>query len=157
MRYVALLSLSLLFSATLSAQDSRDLKVLIKDVEHAEAQTWVLLYEEGAGILTEDAPVTKREILQTDKGRGMVSFSDLEDGRYYAILAFSDMNGNGILDRKNGGRPAEPFVWTELGSFRDTPGFSDAAFELKSQTQAVLLEMTAVRYKAQDAAQLSSK
>ncbi len=153
----SLLLIAIALSGSLFAQQTQSLRVMVDRIPEGAAPTVVMLYGPGTQFLNDDAPVVAKMQIAAGETRGSLEFQELVSGKDYAVLAFQDLNGNGLLDRKNG-RPSESYVFTETGEFIGTPSFSDVSFRLSPETSAVLLNMVAVKNRAKEATEsLSSR
>ena len=141
MKIWSILLTALTIASAAAAQSTRNLRVLIDDIPPSEGYTWVLVFDESADFLHADANARIRQAVEPGQTRATVDLTGLQTDAWYAIAVFQDRNGNGSLDRANGGRPAEPYAYSELGRYLGTPTFSEAAFKLRPELHALLLEM----------------
>ena len=142
----------LALSGSLFAQQEQNLRVMIDNIPEDQAATMVVLYGQGTQFVNDDAASIQIQTVPAGQNRASLTFDGLQAGSYYALLAFQDVNGNGILDRKNG-RPTESYVFSESGTFVGTPSFSDVSFRLAQETTAILLDMNVVKVKVRPAAE----
>lgn len=90
-------------------------------------ETFVRAMEPSAGFLNDPARFGAVALRANGALKSTVVFGNLEPGRY-AVIAFHDENGNGILDRNFLGVPLEPYGFSNgrHGYFRP-PTFDEAA------------------------------
>lgn len=67
----------------------------------------------------------------------VVTFSDVTPG-IYAVAAFEDLNGNGVLDRSQNGLPLEPYGFSNNVGRRSTPRFEQAAVRVERDTSIAI-------------------
>lgn len=67
----------------------------------------------------------------------VVTFSDVPPG-IYAVAAFEDLNGNGVLDRSQNGLPLEPYGFSNNVGRRSTPRFEQAAVRVERDTSIAI-------------------
>ncbi len=143
MKILSLSTLMLVLSASLSAQQSQSLRVMVDRIPDEQATTMVMLYGAGTQFLNDQAEALQIHTIPAGQNRASLELDGLVSGQYYAIMVFQDLNGNGVLDRRNG-RPIEPYAFTEAASMTGTPSFSDVAFRLDEETSAILLNMVPI-------------
>jgi uncharacterized protein (DUF2141 family) len=146
----------LVFSTALFAQQTQSLRIMVDRIPEAESSTLVMLYGPGTQLLNESAEPLAQQTIPAGQTRASVDFEGLSSGAFYAVVVFQDLNGNGMLDRRNG-RPAEPYAYTNNPSFIGTPSFSDLAVRLNPETSALLLQMVQVKVKGRDSAVMSAR
>jgi uncharacterized protein (DUF2141 family) len=121
MKPAALLLLALLAGAA----HAGDLTIRVDDVNKAEGQVMVALYDSAGNFLKRSvqagaAPATA--------GTTTVVLKDLPPGEY-GIALYHDANGNGKMDRNAMGIPSEPYAFSNnaLGMM-GPPSFDQAKF-----------------------------
>ena len=65
------------------------------------------------------------------------TFSDVPPG-LYAVAAFEDLNGNGVLDRSQNGLPLEPYGFSNNAGRRAAPRFEQAAVSVDRDVSIVV-------------------
>lgn len=56
----------------------------------------------------------------------------------YAVVAWCDLDGNGLLDRDADGRPTEPFALSGVDELRGPPAFSDLRVAVEDSAEVLL-------------------
>ncbi len=109
------------------------LRVAVRGVETGGGRVFVSLC--SGGLEPQDCPIGMTAAA-TD---ALVTFTfpDVSPG-VYAVAAFQDRNGNGVLDKSRNGLPLEPYGFSN-GTGRPTvPRFERAAFQLGGDADVVV-------------------
>lgn len=115
----------------LQAQNDNHLEVKIKNIDLLEGQLYLSITSDSAlfpyGVIAEEnlrkAQITAHEMT--------LDFVNLPDGEY-AIALVQDLNGNGKMDTKKFGIPAEPFAFSNAALRKfGPPFFEQAKFEIR--------------------------
>lgn len=81
----------------------------------------------------------KGESLFVEKQEAIISFEDLQPGKY-AVAAYHDINNNEKLDRNFVGIPKEPYGFSGKKGF-GTPNFSRAQFTFGETDKSLIIKM----------------
>lgn len=111
-------------------------RVEVDGVEPGGGDVYVTLCQDG---LSEGACTRGRKVPDPSP-RLSVAFDDVAPGTY-AVAAFQDGNGNGIVDRTGLGLPLEPYGLSGGGGRRARPNFAEAAFHLAEPGTAVRVRL----------------
>jgi uncharacterized protein (DUF2141 family) len=120
---------------------------MVDAIPEEAGTAWVMIYDRETDFINAEAEPLASASIAPGSSRGTVDFSALNSNEFYAVAVFFDHNGNQQLDRSRSGRPAESYAFSEMGRYTGVPTFSDAAFQLRPGTSAILLTMNKVRYK----------
>jgi uncharacterized protein (DUF2141 family) len=103
------------------------LQVEILDLPRIAGQCMVAIYDDAESFQNVARAVLKQSVPIKD-GSAKVEFADLSAGTY-AIAAFLDANGNGVLDKNLLGVPTEAYGFSNNARGRlGPPPFQQAAF-----------------------------
>lgn len=111
-----------LAAAAASLSQAADLTIRVDNVQSAEGQVMVALYD-GAGYLKQPLRTVN---VPAAKGATTLVVQDLAPGAY-AIAAYHDRNANGKLDANPMGMPVEPYAFGNDAQGRMGPPSFDAA------------------------------
>lgn len=114
------------------------LEVLVSGVEPGGGRVLVSLCE--GGLEPRDCPVG--QAAAATGATVAFSFPDVPPGTY-AVAAFQDANGNGVLDRTRNGLPTEPYGFSNGMGRPSVPRFERAAFGLRGDA-AVPIRLTSI-------------
>ena len=81
---------------------------------------------------------------QADSSVLTMLFSDVTPGRY-AVVAFQDLDGNGVLERSKLGLPLEPYAVSRNAGRQRRPTFQAASFPVASGETDIALELHSLR------------
>ncbi|CAO4181321.1 DUF2141 domain-containing protein [Methylorubrum populi] len=111
-------------------------RVEVDGIEPGGGDVYVTLCQGG---LSEAACTRGRKLGGTVPSLS-VTFDDVAPGTY-AVAAFQDENGNGLVDRTGLGLPLEPYGLSEGAGRRARPSFAEAAFSLAEPGAAVRVRL----------------
>ena len=111
-------------------------RVEVDGIEPGGGDVYVTLCQGG---LTEASCARGRKLGGTAPSLSVI-FDDVAPGTY-AVAAFQDENGNGVVDRTGLGLPVEPYGLTEGAGRRARPSFAEAAFFLVEPGAAVRVRL----------------
>ena len=96
---------------------------------------------QSASDFEQDGDAFRRARISPRNGKATAIFSDLPYGSY-AVKAFHDENGNGILDTNFIGFPTEGFGFSNdaMGRF-GPPSFEQAKFEIASERLSIAIHL----------------
>ena len=121
---------------------SADLNITVTGAQPGEGQMLVGVFDNAQGFLK--TPVKGAKAQVDGNGRARVTLT-LPPGRY-AIAVTYDQNGNGEMDRRALGLPAEPFGFSNNARVRfGPPAFDKAAFALTAAGKAVTIRLDRVK------------
>lgn len=89
------------------AQQAGELSVTITNIHPLKGELYIAIYDDPGNYMNPDAACRSR-VLTVVSDSMQLTFSNMKPGTY-AIAAFQDLNGNGLLDTRGKGIPLEPF------------------------------------------------
>jgi uncharacterized protein (DUF2141 family) len=104
------------------------LAVRLTGVQHERGMLRLSLYAEPKTFRKEAEALAVRQ-LPARPGAVTFEFGPLPPGRY-ALMAYHDEDGNGVLNRRLGMFPTEGYGLSNNPQVLGPPGFDDSAFEL---------------------------
>lgn len=117
-----------------------DVQIRLQHHLHQSSLAYIAIYSaEDTHANWKSTPVKQFNLLLSDT-LDTVTHLDLPAG-HYAARAFIDLNGNGILDFRRGGKPLEPFALSMSDPSRRQPSliFSNAVVRLSDKTPNLVL------------------
>lgn len=123
------LTLFLAFLFINTSTETRELTLIISNIEHIGGSLEIGLFNSGERFM-ESGQAYKAISVDVEKNLEMVVIKDLPKGTY-AISMYHDKNSNGECDRNFLGIPKEPYAFSN--NFRpkfSAPTFEDCKFEL---------------------------
>jgi len=112
-----------------SLAQAASIQVIVSGVTSAPGRVFVSLCANGFG----ERNCTVGQSAPASSGTIRFSFSDLEPG-IYALAAFQDLNGNGVLDKTQNGLPLEPYGFSNGAGRSAAPRFEQAAVRVSPGT-----------------------
>jgi uncharacterized protein (DUF2141 family) len=116
-------------------------KVIVKNLEGKTGLLYIGLYNNAPAFTAKKEAVFFKTVRFTGQTEVIVSFDAIPAGNY-AIAAFLDENGNGVMDKNLLGIPKEKY------GFSNNPApamraakFEEAAFELVSGAQTIGIKL----------------
>lgn len=107
--------------------------VAIDGVQPAQARLLVNLCSDG--LRPQDC--TDGQVALVTGPTSVFTFANVPPGTY-AVAAFEDLNGNGVLDRSQNGLPLEPYGFSNNAGRRSTPRFEQAAVTVERDTSIAI-------------------
>lgn len=105
-----------------TAAQAATVVVAVDGIQPAQARLFVNLCSEGL----EAQNCADGQIVVVTGPTALVTFRNVAPGSY-AVAAFEDLDGNGVLDRSQNGLPLEPYGFSNNAGRRSTPRFEQAA------------------------------
>lgn len=128
-KYILSIGLSLM-GLFCFAQANNTLEVRITNIELIEGELYLSLTSDSTQFPMDIIDEKFRKTIKVDHSEMLISFSSLPEG-FYALAIFQDLNGNGELDTKKFGIPAEPFAFSNAALRKFAPPyFEQAKFEI---------------------------
>ncbi|MEO8250559.1 MAG: DUF2141 domain-containing protein [Burkholderiales bacterium] len=102
------------------------------------ARVYAALYDSAEAFGSSADKAVASQIVQLKDGTAQVLFQGLPKGRY-AVKAFADENGNGMLDKNLLGLPTERYGFSrDARGVMGPPGFDESAVELDREATIVI-------------------
>ena len=117
-----------LLVSNLAFAEDYTLTVVLKDVKNSKGDVYVELYSDPA-TFRKSAKALAISKAPANAGRVSVKFDGLKIG-HYALLAFHDEDGNGILNKRFGMIPTEGYGLSNDPKVIGPPSFEDSDFEI---------------------------
>jgi uncharacterized protein (DUF2141 family) len=131
-------TLSLLAHAAVADETSGNLTLQVGGFANDSGQVIANLFREGDDIMKIDKAYLQARATISGN-RAQLVFRNLKYGKY-AVTAFHDKNGNGILDHNLLHFPAEPLGFSNnfhMGIFTGFPSFEKLQFEFAPGAESV--------------------
>ncbi len=130
-----------LAAATLTAGgtgSTADLRVEVTNARQ-DAPVYLALFDDAASFKRRDG--FRLAVIKRWATRPSAAFTDLPPGRY-AVAAFQDLNGNGVLDTNLLGIPTEPYGFSRnaIGNL-GPPSFEAAAIAMDGQDLTISIAL----------------
>lgn len=123
------------------APSSGTLQVYLQNVEQAEGQIRVAVFDEPRSFAREEPSVRSRVLPADAEGVLVFGIPDLPYG-YYAIAIFHDLNNNEKLDRNALGIPQEPYAFSNDPAAKwQAPDFESTKFHFSKDRQETVLTL----------------
>ncbi len=100
--------------------------VAVEGIQPAQARLLVNLCSDGL----EPQDCADGQVALVTGPTAVLTFANVPPG-VYAVAAFEDLNGNGVLDRSRNGLPLEPYGFSNGAGRRSTPRFEQAAVSVQ--------------------------
>lgn len=107
--------------------------VTVDGIQPAQARVFVNLCDDGL----DPRACPDGQVALASDAAAVLTFRDVAPGTY-AVAAFEDLNGNGVLDRSQNGLPLEPYGFSNNAGRRSTPRFEQAAFRVERDTSVAV-------------------
>jgi uncharacterized protein (DUF2141 family) len=115
-----------------------DLKVEIRGALSTEGTVYVALFDEPGRFPVKPLTGVRISVKATPL---LVTFADVKPGNY-AISAFDDVNGNGVLDKNLLGLPTEKYGFSrDAARLMGPPSFDEAAITVGSDDKAIVITL----------------
>ncbi|TVR10794.1 MAG: DUF2141 domain-containing protein [Salinarimonadaceae bacterium] len=137
---VACLAIGLIVAGAASAQNVT-LTVRVSDVESNEGQVYVGLCDRG---LAESECLGGR-FQPARRGEMTFVFENIPAG-VYAVAAYHDVNGNGVLDTNFLGIPREPYGFSNDAGRRGPPNFNSAQVPVNPPRATINVRLDRFRF-----------
>ncbi len=125
--------------AGMSAAGAMDVTIEVSNIESAEGNLNVAIYDNAAGLKERSTHRAKRQ--PAAQGKMEILFKDMPAGEY-GVMLFQDINGNNELDTNLLGIPTEPWSASLLGrSVFGAPGWEDINFKLPEAGDRIKIDM----------------
>lgn len=98
----------LFFSSVLFAGD---LTVIIDDIVVDSGTVYIGVFDAEEKFTLAGKEV-KRAVVAASKTKISGTFKNIQIGKSYAVFAYQDLNGNGVLDKTKMGKPSEPVAFS---------------------------------------------
>jgi uncharacterized protein (DUF2141 family) len=119
----------LLVTGFSSSQPGGEIKLTISNIYPVEGELYIAVYDNEQDFMDIEKTAF-RKIVPVHSESLLVVFDNVPSGEY-AIAVFQDLNGNGELDEKKSGIPAEPFGFSNDARGKlGPPKYKKASFEL---------------------------
>jgi len=119
----------LLFTAFSPGIPGGELQLTISNIYPVEGELYIAVYDNEQDFMDIEKTAF-RKIVPVDSESLVVVFDNVPSGEY-AIAVFQDLNGNGELDEKKIGIPAEPFGFSNDARGKlGPPKYKKARFDL---------------------------
>ncbi len=117
------------------------LEVNVSGMDGNGGSLHVAVWSSAEGFPYEPGMSAARSSCAVDTSIVTVVFNGLAPG-VYAVSAFHDEDGDGLLDRNLFGRPTEPYGFSlDARGRRGPPDYSDAVFAVRADTVRTALEV----------------
>lgn len=136
-RTACVMAILLSLGSALPAQ-AASVQVLVTGIAPAQGRVFVSLCR---GDFSERNCSVGRNV-PGPAGSARFTFLDLEPG-IYAVAAFQDLNGNGVLDKTQNGLPLEPYGFSNGAGRSAAPRFEQAAVQI-SPGAVVSVRLTSI-------------
>lgn len=126
-----------LLLCVVAISNAADLKVVIDDIVKDSGSVYIGVYDKDEKFTLPDKEV-KKALVPAGKTKIAGTFKNLPLGESYAVFAYQDMNGNGVLDRDKLGNATEPIAFSN----QTKKGFQNylrSCFILKNETTVELM------------------
>ncbi|MFK7966310.1 MAG: DUF2141 domain-containing protein [Burkholderiaceae bacterium] len=128
-----------LAAAGMSAAGAMDVTIEVSNVESAEGNLNVAIYDNAADLEKRSTYRAKRQ--PAAQGKMEIVFKDMPAGEY-GVMLYQDINGNNELDTNLLGIPTEPWSASLLGrSVFGAPGWEDINFKLPEAGDRIKIDM----------------
>ena len=128
-------------AATVSAADTGTIEVVVTDLQSADGQILISLYDKGEGFPTKEDNIIEQVAVKPEGDTATGSFEGLPYGTY-AVVAHHDEDGNGKMKTVYGTMPIEGLgVSNDAQGRFGPPKFDDAKFELNSDSYTAKIKM----------------
>ena len=122
--------------ATVSAAPAATVEVVVSNVQPGHGNVQIALCNSAL----EPERCQKTQTVPPSGGSVRVAFADVAPGRY-AVAAFQDEDGTGVLRRGKLGIPLEPFGFSNGAGLTRKPKFEAAAFDVGEGGRAVSVRL----------------
>lgn len=123
----------------LSTANAADLRVSVQELAIDSGKLYFALFERE-NFLQMPFAVASSEV-----GEATAIFRDVPSGMY-AVSAYRDTNGNGILDRGGAGVPLEPYGFSNDARGRmGPPAFDAAAVNIGADNQSIVINLRKIK------------
>lgn len=123
-------------SSNLAFAEAYTIAVNVTGVKSSSGNVYVELYSDPK-TFRKSALAFKVADTKAQNGTVTIKFTDVNPG-IYAILAFHDEDGNGVLNKRFGMIPTEGYALSNNPNVFGPPAFKDSEFEVLSDKELTL-------------------